>query len=89
MERRISRMRQQRRSDRVLASLHIRGQRTEILDILVTDQRDGDLGRKLHAGLGASAQGLVDDDAIGEHGGDKGQAVGKLGHAGVVVHADP
>lgn len=82
-------MRQQRRSYRTLASLYVGGQRTEVLDILVTDQRDSDLGRKLHAGLGASAKGLVDDDTVGEHGGDKGQSVGKLGHAGVVVHADP
>lgn len=62
---------------------------TEILDVLVSDQRDSDLRRKLHAGLGASAKGLVDDNAIGEHSGDKGEAVGELGHSGVVVHSDP
>lgn len=71
------------------ASYHVKGQLTEILDVLVGNERKGDLGRKLHAGLGASTQGLVDDDAIGKHGGDKGQSVGELGHAGVIVHANP
>lgn len=59
------------------------------MDVLVGQQGNAELGRELQAGLGASTQGLVDDNAIGGGGGDKGQAVRELGHAGVVVHAEP
>ncbi len=62
--------------------------RTEVLNVLISQEAD-DTARHLGASLGASLLGLVDDNAVGEGGGDKGGAVAEDGHAAVVVHAQP
>lgn len=60
----------------------------KILDVLISKESHG--GRSSSgASLCASAHGLVDDNAIGDSGSDKGSTVGELGHAGVVVHSNP
>lgn len=65
------------------------GTRTQVLDILVTEQGDGDLGSKVQAGLGACAESLVDDDTVGDGGGDEGCAVVELGSPSPPVRTDP
>lgn len=62
--------------------------RTEVLDVLISQETD-DAARHLGASLGASLLGLVDDNAVGEGGGDKGGAIAEDGHTAVVIHAQP
>lgn len=61
---------------------------TQVLDVLVgeeTDDAAGHLGSRLCAG----ALCLVNDNAVGEGGGDERGAVRELGHTAVVVQAQP
>lgn len=62
---------------------------TQVLDVLVGQQRDSDLRGDGQPGLGSRAESLVHDDAIGDGGGDKGGAVVELGRLGPPVRADP
>ena len=58
---------------------------TQVLDVLIRENGNDTVGR-LGAGPRAGTLGLVDDDAVGDGGGDEGSAVRELGHAAVVVH---
>lgn len=66
----------------------MKGQHTKILDILI-GQKAYDTTRHGIASLCASSLGLVDDDTVGKGGSDKRCAVRELGHATIVVHAQP
>lgn len=72
-----------------MAQAAAQGTRTQVLDILVTKQSDGNLGSEMQAGLGACAESLVDDDTVGDGGRDEGCAVVELGSPGPPVRTDP
>lgn len=61
---------------------------TKVLNVLISEQTNGTTWG-LGSGLGAGSLGLVDDDTVGQSGGNEGCAVAELGHATVVVHAEP
>ncbi len=60
---------------------------TKVLNVLIRCKgKSASLG--LCGGAAASAECLVDNDTVGNGGGDEGGAVGELGHLGVVVEGD-
>ena len=61
---------------------------TKVLDILVREETNG-TARHLGASLCPCLLRLVDNDAIGQSRGNERGAVGKDGHAAVIVHAQP
>lgn len=73
----------------MMARAAAQGTRTQVLDILVTEQSDGDLGGKVQAGLGTCAKSLVDDDTVGDGGRDESCAVVELGSPSPPVRTDP
>lgn len=64
------------------------GKRTQILDILIGQEPNGATWH-LVASLGSSSLGLVNDNAVSNSGSKERSTVGELGHAAVVVHAQP
>lgn len=72
----------------IMSAAAEQGRHTKVLDILVREQAQG-AGAAPRARLGAGALRLVDDDTIGKGSGDKRRAVAELGHAAIVVEADP
>lgn len=61
---------------------------TQILNIFISKQADGTT-RRLGSRLGSSSLRLVDNDAICHGSGQERGAVRELGHAAIVVHAQP
>lgn len=60
----------------------------EILNVLIREDANVAAGRS-GAGLGASALGLVDDNAVRQGSGNERKTVGELGDAAIVVHSQP
>lgn len=86
MEDRVDRVREQ--SEGVLGSKEPHEGHDEVLNVLI--RKEGQrAGSRASASLCSRAQSLVDDNAIGGSGGDKGSAVRELGHTRVIVHSKP
>ena len=61
---------------------------TEVLNVLI-GKKGQRAGSRASASLCSRAQSLVDDNAIGGSGGDKGSPIRELGHTRVIVHSEP
>jgi hypothetical protein len=61
---------------------------TQVLDIFIRQKTDNATWH-LVASLGSSSLGFVNNDAVRYSGGKERSAVGELGHATIVVEAQP